>query len=160
MINHVVIMSHFRHRPLTIRSLLIVQYRIIWRPHLYNQLYHYLSTAFHVRSHPDWLIMKIQFWFKCKPLVRSVASLSCLVFVINHTLLDQSSQFNFFFQHITNHHDPSCHCPVSSLSWTGHYLVGPDSSIFYSMEITTLWSVTSLSCLVFMIDRIFFNQPW
>ena len=126
--------------------------------------------------------------------LRSITSLSLLVFVIHRILSDRSWQFNLDFginhtytiSHIVVlpglHHRPYpigtiiivhfwfwCrvdlynqprHYTILSSSLIAHCLINLESKVSYSMEITPIQSVTSLSCLLFMMDRILSDMSW
>ena len=64
------------------------------------------------------------------------------------------------FQRRVDLYDRSCRFHVSSSSYTTHCLIRLNSPISYSTKITPLRPVTSLSCLVFMIDHIMSDQSW
>ena len=63
----------------------------------------------------------------------------------------------------TLHPQNSLHASTAAMYFASvvestHYRIDLDSPISYSMEITLVQSVMSLSCLVFMIDFIFLDQ--
>ena len=64
----------------------------------------------------------------------------------------------FHFRCTTDLYDWSRHCPISSLSYTTHCPIGLDSQVLYSRDITLVRSVTSLSCLLFVINCILFDR--
>ena len=105
-----------------------------------------------------------------------------MLFVIDWILCDWSWQFIFNFvvectytiSHViilfglfhrpypvgANLYDRSRHYPISSLSWTARCLICLDSLVLYSTKITLVQLVTSLSCLLFVINRILFDRLW
>ena len=66
----------------------------------------------------------------------------------------------FWFQHRQHLYDRSCHCSVSSSSHTIHYPLGLDNLVSHSMDITLVWSIMSLFCLVFIIECVLSDQSW
>lgn len=89
----------------------------------------------------------------------SVTSFSYMVFVINCILSNRTWQFCFYFNI-----DWTCMIShivfLSCLHHKTHFLIGLDTSVSYFSEITFIRSVTSLSFLAFVIDRILFDRSW
>ena len=97
MTGHIIILSHLHHRPHAVQLVLIVQQSILQISYRYDWSHHCLiyfswSTSSYLIGHD----ISIPISRSIAP-VRSVTPLSYLVFIIDRTLLDLSSQFTFVF---------------------------------------------------------------
>lgn len=95
--DHVIVLSYLHHRSHIIRSVLIVQYCILLRSHLYDRSYHYLISSSSCSAHsPISLDSSVLYSMEITP-IRSVKLLCYLLFMIDHILSDRLSQFSFDF---------------------------------------------------------------
>lgn len=67
-------------------------------------------------------------------------------------------QFHFWCK--TDLCDGSCRCAVSSSFYTTYCPIDLDTQVSYFMEIKPVLSITSLSCLLFVIDHILSHWSW
>ena len=165
---------------------MIIQFHIRRRVDLYDRSHHYpIPSSTQSTHYSISLDSSVSYYAEITP-IRSVTSVSYLLFVIYHILSNWSCQFNFHFhrdhtcmmipvvvlsslhhrsflvesvmkiqicfQLIVDLYDRSRRCPISSLSQIAHYAISLDNSISYFAEITLILSVTSSSCLIFVID--------
>ena len=65
----------------------------------------------------------------------------------------------WFWRRVDLYNQPR-HYTISSSSLIAHCLINLESKVSYSMEITPVQSITSLSCLLFMMDRILSDMSW
>ena len=97
MIDHVVVLFGFHHKPNPVRSIMTTQFLFRCRPHLYDQS-HSCPIWFSSQSTPDLICHKSRVSFSMQiALVQSGTLLSCLVFLTNCTQSNSSSQFSFDF---------------------------------------------------------------
>lgn len=84
-----------------------------------------------------------------------MASHVVVLFGLSHSLYPVGSiiTIQFRFRWKVNLYNCSRHCPVSSSSLTAHCPIGLEILVLYLVEITLVWSITSLSCLLFVIDQ-------
>ena len=168
MIDHIIILFRLHRRPHTIRSVFTVQYFIMRRPHLHDRSPCFPISSLSQTTHcPIGLNNLISYSIEITT-IQLVTLFSYLLFMIDHNCtishiivlsilhrrlypIEPVTTIQFCFQLIADLYDRSHHCPVLSLSQTTHCSIHVDSSIMYSMEITLLQSITSLSCLPFMI---------
>lgn len=97
MISHIVLVYVYRNRSYPIRLVMIIQFHFRCRADLNDLSHHCLvSTLLQTTHCPIYLDSLVSYSTEMTP-IQLIMQLSCLLFMIDHILSDQSSQFNSNF---------------------------------------------------------------
>ena len=97
MINLVIVLSGFHHRPQIVRWVLTVPIQFQHRPDLYDRSHHCLIKFLSQMTLDSIGLDNLVSFSMQTVVIQSITSLSCLIFITDHTWPDRPQQLSFDF---------------------------------------------------------------